>query len=39
VPIPREVKVGAFVGAGLLVAGLVVFMIGDERRGEQYNGH
>lgn len=28
----REVKVGAFVGFGLLVAGAVVFMIGDERR-------
>lgn len=28
----REVKVGAFVAAGLLVAGLVVFLIGDERR-------
>jgi phospholipid/cholesterol/gamma-HCH transport system substrate-binding protein len=26
------VKVGAFVAAGLLVAGLVVFLIGDERR-------
>jgi phospholipid/cholesterol/gamma-HCH transport system substrate-binding protein len=32
VPLPREVKVGAFVAAGLAVAGLVVFMIGDERR-------
>ncbi|HVU04053.1 MAG TPA: MlaD family protein [Polyangiaceae bacterium] len=28
----REVKVGAFVAAGLAVAGLVVFLIGDERR-------
>ena len=28
----REVKVGAFVAAGLVVAGLVVFLIGDERR-------
>jgi phospholipid/cholesterol/gamma-HCH transport system substrate-binding protein len=26
------VKVGAFVAAGLVVAGLVVFMVGDERR-------
>jgi len=32
VALPREVKVGAFVSAGLLVAGLVVFMVGDERR-------
>lgn len=31
-PIPREIKVGAFVGTGLVVAGLVVFLIGDERR-------
>ncbi|HEX4339891.1 MAG TPA: MlaD family protein [Polyangiaceae bacterium] len=28
----REVKVGAFVAAGLVVAGLVIFLIGDERR-------
>lgn len=28
----RESRVGAFVLAGLIVAGLVVFMIGDERR-------
>jgi phospholipid/cholesterol/gamma-HCH transport system substrate-binding protein len=28
----REVKVGAFVAFGLLIAGGVVFMIGDERR-------
>jgi len=32
VPLPREVKVGAFVAVGLAVAGLVVFLIGDERR-------
>jgi phospholipid/cholesterol/gamma-HCH transport system substrate-binding protein len=32
VPLPREVKVGAFVAVGLATAGLVVFMIGDERR-------
>jgi phospholipid/cholesterol/gamma-HCH transport system substrate-binding protein len=32
VPIPRELKVGAFVATGLAVAGLVVFLIGDERR-------
>jgi phospholipid/cholesterol/gamma-HCH transport system substrate-binding protein len=32
VAISRELKVGAFVAAGLLVAGLVVFLIGDERR-------
>jgi phospholipid/cholesterol/gamma-HCH transport system substrate-binding protein len=32
VALSREVKVGAFVAAGLLVAGLVVFLIGDERR-------
>jgi len=32
VALSREVKVGAFVGFGLLVAGGVVFMIGDERR-------
>jgi len=32
VPLPREVKVGAFVGFGLAVAGFVVFLIGDERR-------
>jgi phospholipid/cholesterol/gamma-HCH transport system substrate-binding protein len=32
VALPREVKVGAFVALGLLVAGFVVFMIGDERR-------
>lgn len=31
-PIARQVKVGAFVFAGLVVAGLVVFLIGDERR-------
>jgi len=31
VAIPREVKVGAFVTAGLVVTGLVVFLIGDER--------
>lgn len=30
--IPREVKVGIFVATGLSVAGLVVFMIGDNRR-------
>ncbi len=30
--LPRELKVGAFVSAGLLVAGLVVFLLGDERR-------
>jgi phospholipid/cholesterol/gamma-HCH transport system substrate-binding protein len=30
--LPREVKVGAFVFAGLLVIGVVIFMIGDERR-------
>jgi phospholipid/cholesterol/gamma-HCH transport system substrate-binding protein len=28
----REVKVGAFVLAGLIVVGIVVFMIGDERQ-------
>jgi phospholipid/cholesterol/gamma-HCH transport system substrate-binding protein len=28
----REVKVGAFVLTGLIVLGLVIFMIGDERR-------
>lgn len=28
----REAKVGAFVLAGLIVAGLVIFLIGDERR-------
>jgi phospholipid/cholesterol/gamma-HCH transport system substrate-binding protein len=32
VALSREVKVGAFVAAGLVVAGLVVFLIGDERR-------
>jgi phospholipid/cholesterol/gamma-HCH transport system substrate-binding protein len=32
VALPREVKVGIFVAAGLAVVGLVVFMIGDERR-------
>jgi phospholipid/cholesterol/gamma-HCH transport system substrate-binding protein len=32
VALSREVKVGAFVAAGLLIAGAVVFMIGDERR-------
>jgi phospholipid/cholesterol/gamma-HCH transport system substrate-binding protein len=32
VALSREIKVGAFVAAGLLVAGLVVFLIGDERR-------
>jgi phospholipid/cholesterol/gamma-HCH transport system substrate-binding protein len=31
-PLPREVKVGAFVFGGLVVAGAVVFLIGDERR-------
>ena len=31
-PIARQVKVGVFVLAGLVVAGLVVFLIGDERR-------
>jgi len=30
--IRREVKVGAFVLAGLIVVGIVVFMIGDERQ-------
>ncbi len=30
--LPREVKVGAFVVAGLVAAGFVVFLIGDERR-------
>lgn len=30
--IPREVRVGAFVATGLFVAGLVVFLIGDNRR-------
>lgn len=28
----REAKVGAFVLAGLIIAGLVIFLIGDERR-------
>src|SRR5690606_28919092 len=28
---PREVKVGLFVLVGMLVSGLVVFLIGDER--------
>lgn len=32
VRIPREVKVGAFVVAGLLGGGLIVFLIGDTRR-------
>jgi phospholipid/cholesterol/gamma-HCH transport system substrate-binding protein len=31
VSLARELKVGAFVSAGLFVAGLVVFLIGDER--------
>ncbi|MBM4361581.1 MAG: MCE family protein [Deltaproteobacteria bacterium] len=30
--VAREVKVGAFVAVGLAVAGLIVFLIGDERR-------
>ncbi|MDX2055575.1 MAG: MlaD family protein [Polyangiaceae bacterium] len=30
--IPREVKVGGFVFLGLLAAGLIVFLIGDERQ-------
>jgi phospholipid/cholesterol/gamma-HCH transport system substrate-binding protein len=29
--IPREVKVGFFVLAGLLAAGIIIFLIGDER--------
>jgi len=31
-PVAREIKVGAFVLAGLIVVGLVIFMIGEERQ-------
>jgi phospholipid/cholesterol/gamma-HCH transport system substrate-binding protein len=30
--VPREIKVGAFVLAGLIVVGLVIFLIGEERQ-------
>ena len=30
--ISKEIRVGAFVLAGLIVAGIVVFLIGDEKR-------
>src|SRR4029453_13533777 len=30
--VAREIKVGAFVLAGLIVVGLVIFMIGEERQ-------
>jgi phospholipid/cholesterol/gamma-HCH transport system substrate-binding protein len=35
----REVKVGAFVAVGLVVAGAVVFMIGDERHAFERKEH